>query len=158
LVEDAVAGVVLAEIVRRVNPTFLKTMGIFATGDTKTKHNVMVALSESGLPVAAVRDADKEGQAKENMFKLPGTLPPEKEIFANPNVQAHVLEIYGIDLPKFLAISPDLDHHEWFGRLSEALAVNEGALVHETAKVYARSLAETEVDSLVEQLKEAVQK
>jgi predicted ATPase len=158
LVEDDVAGVVLAEIVRRVNPTFLKTIGICSTGDTKTIHNVMMALAESGLPVAAVRDGDKGGQAKQNIFKLPGTFPPEKEILANGNVQAHVLETYGVDLPKFLALSPDLDHHEWFGRLSDALAVDENALVHETAKVYARSLPETEVDSLVEQLKEAVQK
>ncbi len=158
LVEDDVAGIVLTEIIRRVNPTFPKTIAIHASGDTKTIHSVMVALHESGLPVAAVRDADKEGQPKQNIFKLPGALPPEKEVLVNGDVQAHVLKAYGVDVLEFLAISHDLDHHEWFGSLSKAIAVEKNALVHETAKVYARSLSETVVDSLVEQLKEAVQK
>jgi predicted ATPase len=62
LVEDEIAAITLAEIVRRSDSTFLKTIAIHPSGDTRTIHNVMLALRQTGLPVAAVRDADKEGQ------------------------------------------------------------------------------------------------
>lgn len=158
LVEDGVAEMVLSEIIRRVNPTFLRTIAIHPSGDTKTIHSVMTALQESGLPVAAVRDADKQGESKKNIFKLPGTLPPEKEVLANSKVQTYVLENYGTDVAQFLAISPDLDHHEWFEKLAEIAAVDRNALVHETAKVYARSISEAEAGSIVKQLEEAIRK
>jgi predicted ATPase len=57
LVEDSVASSVLAEIIRRSDAMFLKTIAIHPSGDTKTIHSIMIALKETGLPVAAVRDA-----------------------------------------------------------------------------------------------------
>ena len=156
LVEDDVAASTLAEIVRRSDSTFLKTIAIHPSGDTRTIHNVMMALHQTGLPVAAVRDADKEGQPSQNIFKLPGSLPPEKEILRNAAVQSYFLETYGVSVPDFLTISQDVDHHEWFGRLATEISLDQSALVHEAAKVYARSLPETVVDALAEQLKESV--
>lgn len=156
LVEDEVAASILAEIVRRSDSTFLKTIAINPSGDTRTIHNVMAVLRQTNLPVAAVRDADKEGQPGQNIFKLPGTLPPEKEILFNVTVQSHILDTYGVNVPDFLAISQNIDHHEWFGRLAENISVSQNALVHESAKVYASSLPETVTDALTEQLKESV--
>ncbi len=118
----------------------------------------MTALAETGLPVAAVRDGDKPGNPKENVFKLPGTLPPEKELLLNGSVQTHLSNVYGLNIPEFLAISIGVDHHEWFGMLACSGAVAEGALVHEAAKTYATSLPESEVDALTDQLKEAVRR
>lgn len=158
LVEDDVAAITLTEIVRRSDSTLLKTIAIHPSGDTRTIHNVMTALRATGLPVAAVRDADKEGQPSQNIFKLPGALPPEKEILTNGNVQAHLLETYGFNVSEFLAISHDLDHHEWFENMSAEMSVETTVLIHEAAKTYALSLREAEVDALTAQLKEAIRR
>lgn len=158
LVEDGVAAIALTEIVRRADPTFLRTIAIHPSGDTRTIQNVMVALGDTGLPVAAVRDADKGAHPSQNIFRLPGTLPPEREILANSNVQSYVLDAYGVDIKEFLAVVNDLDHHEWFARLSESMAIDVNALIHQTAKVYVETLPESEVDSLIGPLKAAVRR
>lgn len=156
LVEDNVAVRVLSEIIRRADPTFLKTIDIHPSGDTKTIQSVMKVLKETGLPVAAVRDGDKQGDATNNIFKLPGSRPPEKELLDNMAVRHRLNESYGIDVAEFLATEGGTEHHAWFGKLATKVMADEGALIQEAARTYATNLPETETDALTNQLKEAV--
>jgi predicted ATPase len=156
LVEDKVADIVLTEILRKSDSTFLKTIKIHQIGDTKTIQSVMKALKETGLPVAAVRDGDKGENPQENMFKLPGNLPPEKELFNCAKVKEFLKSEFNIDVDDFLVSVRDDDHGEWFKRLSERIPIDEVALIQQTAKVYVGTLSENEVDALVKPLKAAI--
>jgi hypothetical protein len=159
LVEDVVAKAVLTEVVRRINSGVLDTIGIYAAergaGDLKA---AIRTIKEAGLPVAVVLDGDQAPTPKENIFALPGALPPEKELFASAEVRAFVQAQYGIDLSDFSARLQGVDHHEWCGRLAKHLAVGEEALVWELARVYAKAVPENTAESLVKQLQEASRK
>lgn len=153
LVEDNCAAAILREIIRRVDPEFLRSTGFCEAGDADTIGKTVKALKDTGLPVVAVRDGDKGAASSDNIYKLPGTLPPEKEIFGNAMVKEYVFAAYGVDLNDFSVSLRGVDHHDWFARLADFVNKDETALVGETAAVYARSLTELEVSSLVRQLK-----
>jgi hypothetical protein len=86
---------------------------------------------------------------------LPGTQPPEKELFASLAVQAYVQATYGLSLQDFSARLIGVNHHEWCARLAQQLAVENSALVWELARIYARGVPEVEAAALSEQLQEA---
>ncbi|MDQ0286288.1 putative ATPase [Desulfofundulus luciae] len=155
LVEDNCAKTILSEIIRRIDPDFLRSVGIYPVGDADTIVRTIRTLKSTGLPVAAVRDADKGGQPSENIFKLPGSLPPEKELFSNIAVKKYMLSMYGVNLDDFkVSHLEGVDHHEWFQRLSNYLNMDEAALVSEAARIYARSLSEVDIVTLIAGLKE----
>jgi predicted ATPase len=81
LVEDETAKAILSEIIRRHEPGLLPTWGIHIGGDKVQIGTTVRCLQGTGIPVAAVRDGDVGDAPKENLFKLPGKLAPEKEIF-----------------------------------------------------------------------------
>ena len=83
LVEDDCAKYVLTEIIRRSDSVFLKAIAIYDLGDKDFIGKTVAKLQSTGIPIAAVRDADKSGNPSQNIFKLPGSQPPEKEVFAN---------------------------------------------------------------------------
>ncbi len=155
LVEDPCAKEVLVEIIRRHDPVFLRSLSICVGGDKDKIRNTVHGLRETNLRIAAVRDADKEGAPAENIFKLPGTLPPEKEIFQNGAFRDHVRNTYGVELADFATELVGIDHHDWFDRLADRIQKSHEALVSEAAKAYVASLPETETSTLVQLLKEA---
>lgn len=155
LVEDNCAKAVLSEIIRRNDPDFLRSVGIYPAGDANIIARTVQTLKLTGLPVAAVRDGDMGDQPRENIFKLPSTLPPEKELFSNESVKNYILSMYGVRLNDFRVNLEGVDHHYWFERLSYYLNTDESALVNEVARVYARSLSEVVIVSLTTVLKEA---
>jgi len=154
LVEDTCAKAVLTELLRRVDPEFLRSVGICEAGSAETIAATIRSLRLTGLPVAAVRDGDKGDAPRDNVFKLPGTQAPERELFASVAVKGYVAQTYGINLDDLTATLVGVDHHEWFARLSELANQDEGALIGEVARVYARNLPELEVSTLVTLLKE----
>ena len=158
LVDDQCASVLLAEIIRRTDPEFLRTVGIYPVGGANQIATTVRTIKDTGLPVAAVRDADQPATPHDNIFKLPGTLPPEKELLSNPAVQAFFDSQYGLNLADFLAGIAGVDHHEWFGRLAERLSQSESALIAESARLYVGSIPENERSSLVAALKESVRR
>jgi predicted ATPase len=158
LVEDDVAEFVLTEIIRRADPVFLKTVKIHRSGDTRTIQSVMKALKDTGLPVAAVRDGDKGESPRENLFKLPGSRPPEIEVLNDSSVKILLRADYQTELDDFLVLNQGVDHHELYGRLSAQATVSKEALIQQTAKAYVANLPLNEVDSLVILLKESIRR
>lgn len=155
LTEDICAQAILTEIIRHVDATFLSSVGIYPAGGADAIALTVRTLKATKLHVAAVRDGDKPATPNENIFKLPGCLPPEKEMFQNENVRACVQQTYGINLSDFETTLHGVNHHRWFALLAEHVHQAQAALVSECARVYARSLPENDVISLVDQLKAA---
>lgn len=157
LVEDDCAQYILHEIIRHVNPDFLKVIDIHIGGDATLIANTVKSLKGTHMSVACVRDADKGPSPKENIFKLPGTMPPEKELFASPSVAIHIRTMYGVDLHDFMTQLLGFDHHEWVDHLARRVNQVRHVLLGEIARAYAETLSELEVSILVGQLKEAAQ-
>ena len=113
-VEDDFAQSLLREILRRYDKGLLSTVSVLPFGDTKAVVSAKDALVKAGFKAIAVRDADKGDSKHEQIFKLPGSLPPEKEIFrSDPAKAACLLHSYGVNFNAILAAKPDLDHHKY---------------------------------------------
>ncbi|APC07756.1 ATP-dependent nuclease [Neomoorella thermoacetica] len=158
LVEDECAKTVLCEILRRTDPDFLRSVEIVPTGDTDLIAKTIRALKSTGLSVVAVRDGDKNGAPRENIFKLPGSYPPEKELFACQAVKDYIQETYALNLDDFVTSLSGVDHHDWFPRLADYINQDKSALVSEASRAYARNLPESEVETLTMLLKEAIRR
>ncbi len=155
LVEDECAKTVLTEIIRRTDPDFLRCIAIYPAGNADTVAKTVRTLKETGLPIAAVRDADKGENPQENLFKLPGSLPPEKELWSNSAVKDQLQQTYNVNIVDFGASLTGLDHHQWFGRLADHVNQEESVLIAEAARAYAKSLLEGDASTLTTLLKEA---
>jgi hypothetical protein len=158
LVEDNVGLAVLREIVRRVDPEFLKSIGIYVGGDENVIATVVRTLRPTGIPLAAVRDGDMAAIPHENIFKLPGTLPPEKEMFQSLTVKALFQDTYNVNLDDFAATINDVDHHEWFARLAQRINQDESALIMEASRAYVGGVTDNDRVSLVTLLKETTRR
>jgi predicted ATPase len=157
LVEDETAKAVLSEIIRRHEPGLLPTWGIHIGGDKDRIGTTVRCVQDTGIALAAVRDGDVGDAPKENIYKLPGTLPPEKEIFHSPAFEKYLADTYSMVLADFRAGIIGTDHHQWFGLLASKIGVNPIALIWESAKVYVSGVPEIETSTLVTLLKEASQ-
>lgn len=67
-----------------------RPLGAFTSAVTKTAFDRRFAVFKILGALAAVRDGDVGDALKENIFKLPGTMPPEKEIFQSPTLEKYV--------------------------------------------------------------------
>ena len=100
-------------------------------------------------------DGDKIANPKANIFKLPGTRAPERELFDSAAVRDLILDSYGLELHDFEAGLAGVDHHEWCEKLAARIHQIEAALVSEMARAYVKALPETETTNLSQLLKEA---
>lgn len=158
LVEDLVGKAILTEILRRFDKKLLAVVNMFPVGGAEQIKTTMKTMFGTKLSLAAVLDADKAPTPKENVFTLPGTGPPEKQVFASDAVSKYIQATYGLNLADFAAGLAMVDHHDWLSRLAQQLASDEAALTWEIARVYTGEIKETEAASLVELLKEASRK
>jgi predicted ATPase len=158
LVEDECAKAILSEIVRRHDLSFLQSLNVCVGGDKDSIRNTVVGLKKTTILIAAVRDGDKAGSPSENIFKLPGSLPPEKELFQAAAVETYVKDHYGLQLSDFRSEIDGVDHHSWCERLAVRIGADERALTWELSRVYARALPESETSTLVNLLKEATRR
>lgn len=112
-VEDKFAQSLLREVLRRYDKNLLSTVSIIPFGDTKAVVSAKEALEAAGHRAIAVRDADKGENLPQKIYKLPGTLPPEKDVFMHADVQKMLSDNYGVDFAAIVAATPDLDHHKF---------------------------------------------
>jgi len=158
LVEDECARAVLAEVLDRVDRQFAQAVHFSWPAGKEEITTTMRATTRANLRLAAVLDGDAEDSAERRrlfIFKLPGSMPPEKEILANPAVKQYFQEQYGVGIDDFLAANAALDHHQYFPRLEEVTARSSAMLTGEAARVYVKALPATELGTLVNQLKDA---
>jgi predicted ATPase len=155
LVEDDVASAILTELIRTVDDTVLSTIGIYVAGGASEISAAIKTIRATGLAVAGVLDGDKGANPSANIFKLPGTAAPERELFGSAAVRELIKTSYSLDLGDFQTGLAGVDHHDWCERLAVQVHQTEAALVSEMARAYAKSLPETEASSLRDLLREA---
>ncbi|MDE2981405.1 MAG: AAA family ATPase [Gemmatimonadota bacterium] len=156
LVEDECAQAILRELLRRVEPGFLKTTGIYAAGDAKSLARTAQVLRDTGLSVTIVRDGDQPEAPANSIFKLPGKEAPEKEMFNDAGVRAHVETRYGVHLDDFFAGLGNVNHHDWIPRLAIQVNVDARALLVELARTYASNVPENDAVNLRDVLRQSI--
>ncbi len=157
LVEDDVADHIVTELLRKHDPVFLKTVRITRVGSKQDIQTVIKALNDMGVPACAVRDADTGANPRQNLFKLFGSLPPEKEIFQAATFRALIQTKFGLNVDEIELQFVGRDHHEWFAELARVIPYNHDALLQLSAEAYLASIRETERNTLVQQLKAVLQ-
>ena len=112
-VEDDFAALLLTECIRTHKPMLLKSLKIQAVGDTKAVAKAIELLKKIPVKSIGIRDADIGANENLDLYSLPGTKPPEKEVYLNPEVQSDINQRYSIDISQILASEPDIDHHKY---------------------------------------------
>lgn len=135
-VEDNFAQSKLREILRQHSLPLLSSVSIVPFGDAKAVLSAQSALVQSGFRAIAVRDADMPENRAQNQFRLPGRLPPEKEVFHTPAVTQMLLNNYGIDFGALMAANPDLDHHKYAEVCCEKAQVSREVLESDCIRVF----------------------
>ena len=124
-------------------------------GDKDRLSSAVKTLKDTGLPIAGVRDADAGDDPKSSIYCLPGSKPPEKELFECAAVRTAFEEGYGILFRDFTATLSNVDHHSWMRRLAERIDQPVAVVLSQAARSYADALQESERNRLVSLLKES---
>lgn len=127
-VEDEFAKYLVTELIRKANHSLLKNVKIEATGDTKAVLSAVKLLQKISVNVIAIRDADIGEDRRNNIYSLPGSLPPEKEVHLNPNVKSSIKSRYNIDIDTTLSLHPDIDHHDYTDTFAEEAETDAASL------------------------------
>ena len=146
---------IVTELLRRHDHVLLKTVRITRVGSKQDIQTVMKALKGMNISACAVRDADASVNPKENIFKLPGDKPPEKEIFKCTIFRQMLKDKFGLSADE-IELQLAKDHHDWFAELARLTRFNYDALLQLSAETYLASVSELDRTSLVNQLKAAL--
>lgn len=151
-VEDAKAKALLTEIIRSVKPALLKGIRITFVGNDDVVASLTRQFRGDGHSVVGVRDGDKGENARESLYKLPGSLPPEQEVFGCAAASAFLDSAYGLDWATWVGLHEDADFHDWPGLVAGDLSKTEDGLWEELCRAYAGSVPEDQRIALVENI------
>lgn len=72
------------------------------------------------------------------MYKLPGTLPPEKEVLNSEVVRTYLNEFYQLNVIEFMRINftEDVDHHKYYEKIADEVRVTPQSLQTECIRKY----------------------
>jgi hypothetical protein len=152
-VEDPFAQSMLREIIKRAAPDLRAAIDIKPFGDAKAVKNALAAIKVAGLKAIAVRDADQSADPANDLFVLPGSLPPEKEVFLHESGKAALLEEYEFDLDSHLAAYPDTDHHQYSTIAAKKSASSREVIEADCIRRFLDAQAAEWADALVEAIK-----
>ena len=127
-VEDVFAQHILREAIRRLKPDWLPSLSIQPMGDKKAVANTVKLLLSMTTKVIGVRDADVGEDIANKLFSLPGSMPPEKEVYDNLQVRSLLNTYYNLDIATIFSGHTDLDHHNYGKILAEKACCSEEAL------------------------------
>jgi predicted ATPase len=166
LVEDVCAKYVLEEIVRLADNQLLRAVSVVPAGCRNPDgslqgggkdaiRQVMDALRQSGLKIVAVLDGDEKDNPAKQVFKLPGTRPPEDEMFDTPAVERFLLG-QNVTRAKRVELLKDEPHQRYFEALGRYINKPGAWLQSELARVYAEALPDADRRQLADQIRRFV--
>ncbi len=155
-VEDIFAQQLLTEILRRYKRGIIKDIQISPVGDKNAIANMLIYLGELGIRAIAVRDADVGENPAQKLFSFPGTLPPEKEVFLNEEVQKKLSEFHAIDVQEILNINQEIDHHDFGEVIANEACVSKEILEVDAIRFYIQEKGEAFFQELVDTIEKEI--
>lgn len=148
-VEDVFAQLKLREAIRKLRPGILQSIKISPMGDTKAVANSVKLLISMNIKTIGVRDADVGEHRPDKLFKLPGSLPPEKEVYLNDKVQAAINAKYNIDVATIFSTHENLDHHKYGEVLASKACCSEETMHLDAINAYFEAVGINVFDDLM---------
>jgi predicted ATPase len=144
-VEDEFAKTLLTEIIRRGDIALLKAIRIAALGSTDAVRSGVSYLNKSGNKAIGIRDGDIGESPMDGLYSLPGTRPPELEVFHNSSVRKAISQRYAFDCDSLLSSRTPENHHDLPGLIAAEASVSSDTIVSTACHAFAHSLQDTEV-------------
>jgi predicted ATPase len=156
-VEDEFAESLLGEMIRRIDPFFRRSICIKAVGNTNDVRNANNFVRQQlGKPCIAVRDADTGANPSSGLLSLPGSKPPEKEVYEHPGVKQYFAEQFSLDIDNELALKNVTDHHKFSEVLADACDLSAEHIKFLAIGKYLDELGEHAYSDLVHNIRNAV--
>jgi hypothetical protein len=152
LVEDARAKVLLTEIIRATKPQLLRGIRVTFVGNDDVVATMTKRFREDGHSVVGVRDGDKGENSRQSLFKLPGSMGPEKEVFGCASVGSLLRTKYGLEWSTWLALHSDIDFHDWPSAVANEVSKTDEGLWEELCATYVAGLSKVECAKLIENI------
>jgi hypothetical protein len=124
-VEDDFARFFAIEIMRRCDPDLLAGCSLLPIGGGQEIPAAVKLLRDAGVRAVGLTDGDMPEAANEVVSGLPGTRPPEIEVFTDGAVKyAFAAEPYNLS-PRREVLSPVSDHHQYVRAIAKCLMLEE---------------------------------
>lgn len=154
-VEDAFAQALAAEILRAVDPDLLEGCSFLHIGGGQEIPNAVKLLRKANLRAVGLSDGDMKHDGKNGVMTLPGSGPPEKEVFTHPAVKEYFAAApFRLALDEVLAAADD--HHAFASEIAQCLVKDEAAVVDRACHAYASAHEPAEFYNIAEFIRKEV--
>ncbi|MFF8837296.1 ATP-dependent endonuclease [Streptomyces sp. NPDC015130] len=154
-VEDEFARHLATEIFRTADPDLLAGCSFLTIGGGQEIPKAVMLLRDAKVRAVGLSDGDMPHDGTDGVRTLPGTEPPEKEVFAHPAVKSHFADApYLIDLDEVLA--GVADHHDYAKTVASHLMLDEIAVVSVACRTYASAHQQGDFDAIVDFVRKEV--
>jgi hypothetical protein len=152
-VEDAFARYLVIEIMRRCDSDLLAGCTVLPIGSGQDLPRAVTLLRSAGLRTVGLGDGDMGHPGEEYIISLPGTKPPEIEVFSDSSVKAHFAGgPYSISVDETLAgVS---DHHSYVHIIADRLMLEQGFVATEACRGYVNARTLEDFTSITSFLRE----
>jgi predicted ATPase len=152
-VEDEFAKLLLEEVIRKFGDyKLLQSFQIAPIGDKDAVRKSLEFLLSLKQKAIAIRDADTGEDIKKKLYKLPGTYPPEKEVYENTNVQKIINEKYHIDVATIFAGQSNIDHHDYGKILARKASCTKDAMNMDAIRAYLDVIGKDTFSNLIQKI------
>lgn len=138
LVEDDFAKLVLTEIIRLEDSNLLKMVDIVPVGSDSAVKQGMRLLKKLSQTSVAFLDGDSCASPTHLVYKLPGSQPPEVEVFSSTAVQMEIKKLYKIDVAHHTVQRGGVNHHDYPKILAKLASMTIDAFSTESARIYCK--------------------
>lgn len=134
-VEDSFARCLASEILRVADHDLLAGCAFLEIGGGQDIPAAVELLRSAGRRTVGLSDGDMPHDGTGGVMTLPGTQPPEKEVFSDPAVKAYFANApFSLDLDEVLA--GVADHHDYAKAIAASLMMDEIAVVSDACRAY----------------------
>ena len=155
-VEDAFAKLILQAMLLRGDKSLVKAVNITPVGAKQTVREAVRLLKNMEIAGIGIRDADVGDAPMEGLYTLPGTRPPEVELFKNEQVCNALESKFGVDFKSWFANHEAVDHHEWMEAMAKEAGVDAAYLEPVLAEIYVGSMDDTTIDTIVASIRQSL--
>ncbi len=155
-VEDVFARSLLREILRRYDLNVLSCIKIIPFGDVRAVKSAKAVIENAGKNVIAVLDADQNPDLSKGILTLPGSKPPEREVFDSRAAREKLKSDYDFDFTAFEAAEPNFDHHNFSKYIADKKSCSQEVLEADCIRSFLDEKGRDWFLPLCEQLKKAV--
>ncbi|MGW2785931.1 ATP-dependent nuclease [Streptomyces populi] len=147
-VEDAFAKCLASWIFRTADVDLLEGCSFLTIGGGQEIPAAVKLLTDANRRAVGLSDGDMPHDGTGGVMTLPGSLPPEKEVFAHPAVKAYFASPpFNLDISEVLA--GVANHHDYARTLAARLTLEESAVTSDACRAYAQAHDPAEFASLV---------